>query len=200
MENLNGNDLKILDELIEKAGINVRDFKRYRFNDLKKMRNLFIAIFKKVDKTFSEYKHLPEYEEVIEWLNDNKGKGLLLTGNVGRGKSVILNGIIPVIFNGVHKKILKPLSARNLDDVKKNKLWAYCIDDIGTDEIINDYGSKIDPVEFLISDAEDHAKLLIMSSNLTRDMIKERYGLRTLDRINRLCKVIPFTGKSMRKL
>ncbi len=42
---------------------------------------------------------LPEYDAVAGWLSDNGGKGLLLQGNIGRGKSLLLKYILPLILN-----------------------------------------------------------------------------------------------------
>ena len=42
---------------------------------------------------------LPEYDIIVEWLTDNKGRGLLAYGNVGRGKTIILGKVIPTIIH-----------------------------------------------------------------------------------------------------
>ena len=73
------------------------------------------------------------------------------------------------------------------------------IDEMGKDSIINDYGTKSDPVEAAIDHCEDRIKMLLMSSNLTAEQIQKRYGNRTLNRIKRLCKVVVFKGESFRK-
>ena len=44
----------------------------------------------------------PEYEEVAEWLTDNKGRGLWLCGECGRGKTLRGAMILPVLFNFFH--------------------------------------------------------------------------------------------------
>ena len=41
---------------------------------------------------------LPEYDEVAEWLADNQGKGLMLIGDCGRGKTIITQQIMPLLF------------------------------------------------------------------------------------------------------
>ena len=41
---------------------------------------------------------LPEYDEISDWLHDNKGKGLLCIGDSGRGKTFITNKIISPIL------------------------------------------------------------------------------------------------------
>lgn len=187
--------MNTIDEIIEMQGIAVREFKVYKY-DLNVVEVIFPEVFEKVDKTFVDYIHLPEYDKIIKWLSNTKGKGLFMTGSYGRGKSVILTGVIPVLFRALYDKIIIPVSAKEL---KKDIQWCVCIDDIGQEEIINDWGTKIDAVEYAISHCEDKAKLLIMTSNLNSAQLEERYGGRILDRIKRLCMVVEFKGKSLRK-
>ena len=39
-----------------------------------------------------------DYDQVAQWLTDNKGKGLMLIGDCGRGKSMITTEILPDLF------------------------------------------------------------------------------------------------------
>ena len=192
--------MRTLQDTLENAThIKVRDYKRYSFGNIEECTALFCEAFRLVDKTFTKYKHLPEYDEVIKWLSDTEGKGLFLIGNCGRGKSVILTGVIPLIFNAKKGKILKPIPARKLHTITEYKTPFIVVDDIGTEEIVNDYGTKIDAVENAIFEAEDDLKLLLLTSNLDASSIKERYGDRIYDRIRRLCKVVFMKGDSLRK-
>ena len=192
--------MRTLEETLRHAShIKVRGYKRYSFGTFDECKALFKEAFMLVDKTITEYKHLPEYDEVISWLSDSKGKGLFLIGNCGRGKSVILTGVLPLIFNATKGKILKPIASRKLHQVTEYKSPFIVIDDIGTEEIVNDYGTKIDAVENAIFEAEDDLKMLLLTSNLDASSIKERYGERIYDRIKRLCKVVFMKGDSLRK-
>lgn len=183
-----------LSEILLQTDIKVREYKNYSIDgDVKKV---FIEAFRLVDKTITNYEHLPEYDEVIEWLKDSKGKGIFLTGNVGRGKSIIVNGVIPLLFRVFHNRILHPYPARDLHN--KQIGWAACIDDLGQDMVVNDYGTKIYAIDNVICDCEDNLKLLIMSSNLNKQQLVDKYGVRIEDRINRLCKLVIFKGKSFR--
>jgi DNA replication protein DnaC len=192
--------MRTLEETLKNAThIKVRDYKRYSFGNIEECTALFCEAFRLVDKTFTKYNHLPEYDEVIKWLSDTEGKGLFLLGNCGRGKSIIITGVLPLIFNAKIGKILKPIAARKLHTVTEYKSPFIVIDDIGTEEIINDYGTKIDAVESAIFEAEDDLKMLLLTSNLDASSIKERYGERIYDRIKRLCKVVFMKGESLRK-
>tara|TARA_R110002167_G_scaffold73711_2_gene206457 strand:+ start:1923 stop:2501 length:579 start_codon:yes stop_codon:yes gene_type:complete len=192
--------MRTLEETLKNAThIKVRDYKRYSFGNIEECTALFCEAFRLVDKTFTKYNHLPEYDEVIKWMSDTEGKGLFLLGNCGRGKSIIITGVLPLIFNAKIGKILKPIPARKLHTVIEYKSPFIVIDDIGTEEIINDYGTKIDAVENAIFEAEDDLKLLLLTSNLDASAIKQRYGDRIYDRIRRLCKVVFMRGDSLRK-
>lgn len=186
-----------LKELLEKAKyVKVREAKRYKLGTYEECEEMFKEAFLLVDKTVVNFEMLPEYREVILWMSDTKGKGLLMTGSNGRGKSTILTGVLPLIFlaSGF---ILKPSSAQDLST--SNLPWAVAIDEMGQDSIKNDYGTKVDAVEYAISHCEDHMKLLILTSNLTEKQIIARYGIRVMDRIHRLCVIVNFKGQSYRK-
>ena len=73
------------------------------------------------------------------------------------------------------------------------------IDDFGTESITSVYGEKRDIFSDIVDLAEQEKKLLVVSTNLTQDEIKERYGVRTLDRLHAITKGICLTGESMRK-
>jgi DNA replication protein DnaC len=73
-----------------------------------------VKAFKYYDKTIVEYKHLSAYDEIIDWMVDTKGKGLILMGECGLGKSTILKSVIPAIFNTIKNKVLRCVPAKEL--------------------------------------------------------------------------------------
>ena len=76
--------MRTLKETLNNAThIKVRDYQRYSFGSFDECKKLFKEAFMLVDKTIAEYKHLDEYNHVISWLSDTKGKGLFLIGNCG---------------------------------------------------------------------------------------------------------------------
>lgn len=189
--------MKTLSDILNESRIKVREYEAFEIKDKNHLKKSFIEAFKLVDKTFKEYKHLPEYDQIIEWIGNTEGKGLFMTGSFGRGKSTILTGVIPLLFRAYYNKALQPIPAR---DLHKSEIgWAVVIDDIGQEEIINDYGTKVDSVEYAISHCEDNMKLLIMTANLDSKQLESRYGGRILDRVTRLCKIVEFKGNSLRK-
>jgi DNA replication protein DnaC len=190
--------MRNLKECLAESGIIVREPKVFSFGTYEECKSMFVESFKMVDKTIKNFEYLDEYDSVVKWMVNTDGKGLLMAGSCGRGKSVILNGVLPLLFRARFNKVLRPVAARNLHEIKEYPVFIV-VDDIGQDEIVNNYGTKVDAVEDFISEAEDKMKLLLLTSNLTGKQIRDRYGERIYDRINRLCNVVVFTGKSKRK-
>jgi len=172
-------------------------YNRYKLGAREEIKEMFIKSFEYYDRTVEKYKHLPAYDEIIDWMVDTKGRGLMLMGECGLGKSTILNFVIPAIFRTRTNKILRSVPAKELGAVDRNKAPFIIIDDLGTESIKNDYGTKIDAVADAISYAEDSSKTLLITTNLTPLALKERYDERTLDRL-RKCKVVIIKGKSFR--
>lgn len=143
---------------------------------------------------------LPEYDDVIKWLENSDGKSLFLYGNCGRGKSLIARHIIPAAFYEYYNKIITVTDAitfaKNIDDIINRKF--ICVDDIGTEDFTNEYGSKRMAFSELMDQSEKYQKILIITTNLNSEQIREKYGDRTLDRIKSTCKRVCFQGKSFR--
>lgn len=141
------------------------------------------------------------YRPIVDWMTDNKGKGLLMFGGCGLGKSVIGMYILPILIKDVHKKVVNIFSAQELnkkiDEILK--LHIVYVDDIGTEDNLNSYGNKRVPFAELCDAAEKKGKLLILTTNLSIDELTQRYGDRVVDRLIATTKAVPFTGDSLRK-
>ena len=173
-------------------------YNRYKLGSKEELKEMFIKAFKYYDRTIDKYEHLSSYDEIIDWLEDTRGRGLMLMGECGLGKSTILNYVIPAIFRTKTNKVLRSIPAKELAAVERNVAPFIIIDDLGTESIKNDYGTKIDAVADAISYAEDSSKTLLITTYLSPNSLKERYDERTLDRL-RKCKVVIIKGKSFRK-
>lgn len=181
-------------------GINiVREPIRYSFGDKKQCREIFEKLFIASDKTVRQFQFLPEYENIIGWMIDTKGTGLCLVGDCGRGKSIILTGVIPTLFY-MRGKIMKPYQAFDIP-TKINEIvnyWSLVIDEVGSEIKCSAWGEKYEGFSRIMDNAEAKLKPLFISTNLTKDQIISRYGVRTWERINRLCSVVKFNGESLR--
>jgi DNA replication protein DnaC len=152
--------------------------------------NLFVPNFKWID----------EYSQVVDWLSDNQGKGLCMYGSCGRGKTVLAKYVLPAMLLKECSKVLKYSDIQdlrdNFNDIISKKL--ICIDDIGTEELIINFGNKLDPFCEIIDIVEKKEKLIVFTSNLTAEKKVERYGVRVLDRIKSTTKRVLFKGESFR--
>lgn len=146
-------------------------------------------------------KWLNEYNQLAEWLNDNKGKGLLLFGNCGRGKTLFAAKILPVLVNWKYRKVLNIFNSqtmnKSLDQILKGN-FLRVLDDVGIEEALNCYGNKRMAFSEIVDDYERKGGLLIVTTNLTLSEIAAKYGARTLDRLRGTTKCIQFSGESLR--
>ena len=86
----------------------------------------------------------------------------------------------------------------NIDEILRRKFIS--LDDIGVEVDRIDYGTRRNVVVEAINKAQDNPDtMLIMSSNLSGDAIRERYGDRIYDRVKYLCHRVAFNGQSFRK-
>lgn len=141
------------------------------------------------------------YRPVVDWMTNNKGKGLLMFGGCGLGKSIIGMYILPLLIKDVHHKVVNIFTAielnQKIDEILK--LHIIYIDDIGTEDNLNSYGNKRMPFAELCDAAEKKGKLLILSTNLSIEELTARYGDRVVDRLISTVKAVPFIGDSLRK-
>ena len=178
----------------------VRECERFSFGGRNECEEIFMEALRCVDRT-SEMRKLPEYDAVIDWMTDTRGQGLLLTGACGRGKSSILCGVLPLLFAHFFNKVVRPVCAEQipekLDEVLASRF--VCIDDFGTECAIARGGERFEGLNRIINDAESRLKPVFLSTNLNGRQVLDRYGIRTVERITRLCKVVLFSGESLRR-
>ena len=143
-----------------------------------------------------------DYEPIAAWLSDNKGKGLLMSGSCGTGKTLIGSRIIPLLLYHYCNKLMVfqyPAQEINckVDEILRQKI--IYIDDVGKENMLNSYGNKRWIFPEIVDEAERRGKMLILSTNLDAEHLAEKYDDRTMDRLRSLTRLAPFTGKSLRK-
>lgn len=143
-----------------------------------------------------------DYEPVAAWLSDNKGKGLLMSGSCGTGKTLIGSRIIPLLlYRYCNKLMVFQYSAREInckvDEILRQRV--VYIDDVGKENMLNSYGNRRWVFPEIVDEAERRGKMLILSTNLDAEHLAEKYDDRTMDRLRALTRLVPFTGKSLRK-
>lgn len=142
-----------------------------------------------------------DYDKIAQWLTDNKGKGLMLVGGCGVGKTLIGMRIIPLLLNHYYRKIITICTANELNKSPDDFIRSHIIyiDDVGTEDVSNIYGNKRVPFAELVDLAERDGKLLMFSTNLDDEHLKAKYGDRVVDRLHAIVKKVTIKGKSNRK-
>lgn len=158
----------------------------------------------------------------LELEKPSLNKGILLTGNVGNGKTTLMK-----LFSKNQRQVFYIRSAKQIaddfqaggdeviqeykykvinpaDDVNSfyHKFSGLCIDDIGTEDIKNHYGNKKNVVGDLIEDRyaqQNTGVFLHGTTNLSADQIGNFYGARVKSRMREIFNFIELTGNDRRK-
>lgn len=176
----------------------VKKSTHFSFGTIPECKQILKDALKEVDPEQS-FVWLPFYNEVAEYLSDNKGKGLGLIGHCGLGKSNIICHVIPLIFKRYKRKRIVPVYAKQY----RGELQSiYCFDELTKESLVqvNKYEPNQLAFHVAINDVEINKKLLFFTMNSTTKgtEIESKYGTDTYDRVRSNCKIIHFIGKSLR--
>lgn len=199
----------------ESKSLFVRQPRSISWGDREYCETLFVQIFRSVDLSVERYEHLPEYEQIVDWMHNTGGKGLLMMGDCGRGKSIIATCVIPVLLKmqskggyAVHAEDFdKPYpfatstegcdpKAKNIDYLAHTSFPI--IDELGVEPRCNNFGERFEGFNRIINNAERYLKPVFITTNLTKLELLDRYGERTIDRLMHLCRIVEFKGDSLR--
>ncbi len=167
---------------------------------------------------------LQNIRDVASWLcNKEKRPGLLLYGNVGTGKTTLLNAIVAVInrciererdednrfkptvdgYNVVSVVKAKRIISESTDPQGKYNIMLattiLAIDELGVEPTESKiYGNVSEPLIDLLCERYDRQRITIISTNMGAQEIAERYGRRVADRFAEMFATVPFTAESYR--
>ena len=188
------NDYKRAFEVLEKNGYVFEKSLCYQMPNLS---NHLPAISRQVGLEIKETKLI---QDVLKFLENTNGKHLCLLGTCGTGKTLLATKIIPIIFCANFQKIFKVIKACDLNDrLQEAKSYPFVvIDDFGTESTAVNFGNKVEAFNEVIDSVEGRKCFFVVTSNLDANQIKQKYGVRTYDRLRGLFKVIQVNEKSMR--
>jgi DNA replication protein DnaC len=148
------------------------------------------------------------FDWIIGSVDITLNKGLLLRGDVGTGKSSILKAIktlISKLYDGIFILYLTSdqithVYKLNGDEFEKrinqiNTCKILFIDDIGYEALrIFEHS----PIAEVIRERYDKKRVTCITTNMSVKELAERYGNSFEDKINEMCFIVQFNGKSKR--
>jgi len=173
-------DFTGIEKNLAQHGINVGSKMYFKLQNAKE--TLFAAMKYFVGDSFV---WINEYEKVAGWLADNKGRGLMLYGVNGNGKTVLIQKAIPAIFLKYYNIVISCYNSYNLNANASEALRKrfLSIDDFGTEEVGVSFGNKQWVLPDILDNAEKKGNIVLLSTNFTKEQILEKYGARTAERI-----------------
>lgn len=154
----------------------------------------------------------PILERIAKWMTvDVNRPWLVLSGSPGTGKSTALRAIRDTLRDyGVTAKMFNSsdfpvLFLDNVELTERQILGGdWCrvllLDDVGVEQTeIKEYGNVIQPFIKVVEERYNRYLPLVISTNLDGAAIKERYGIRTIDRFREMSVGIKYDGQNYRK-
>lgn len=188
-----------IDSIIKSIPVAIDEREELRLKlecSFEKMKELFCAYMRSY---IVDFRYITDYDNFVDYMIDNKGRGLVICGQYGLGKSIFLNKVYPQFLHDFFGKSIKSriYSAYSMNNNIANILQQKfaIIDDIGAEGKYVFYGNEVEGFSMLIDNSEKKNTLLYASSNLTIAEIKSRYGDRTFDRLKKVCSYISMTNK-----
>lgn len=152
-------------------------------------------------------------------------KGLLITGNIGTGKTLSMKimrgifknfGIINTRYivreyfaEKVPTKIIdkygrESFKKNNNGHLDKGQPFVWCFDDFGLENVnVKNFGNEQNIMEEIFLDRydmfNDFGMKTYATTNLTSQMIEDNYGKRVRDRLKECMNYVTLTGESKRK-
>ena len=135
----------------------------------------------------------------------NLNRGIMLSGNVGTGKTMIVNSFISIIqqlsvklVTSMHSKKIAPfLKEKGEDYLNYRPLF---IDDLGKEtKIVNDYGTVKNTIPDLFAIRYDTGAWTFATNNYSFETLREFYGETIVDRFKEMFNNLQLIGDSRRK-
>lgn len=182
-------------------------------------RVLLQAYRRLVEKREMEFMDLPEakltttIKSVVGWMHRPKFRStLFLQGTVGSGKTTILEAVrslystigVSTVFctaGDIEDQFQRHCFGERNDYDWYKKVGYLFIDDLGTESVqFKHFGTDHTPIQDLLAFRYKYQLTTIITTNLPKSEIWDRYGERIDDRFDEMCSIIKFSGPSYRKM
>jgi len=133
--------------------------------------------------------------------------GIILNGKYGCGKSVMMSAFCRVLNDLAYDKsdrITEVHSIELAENIRANGVTPYArqpllIQDLGKEaEVMNDFGTKINPISNLLAVRSEYGALTFGSTNMTEESFGVKYKEFIKERITEHVNLIQLTGNSRR--
>tara|TARA_R110000744_G_C19042434_1_gene526826 strand:- start:55 stop:519 length:465 start_codon:yes stop_codon:yes gene_type:complete len=138
-----------------------------------------------------------------------KGNSTIITGKPGVGKTTIIRK--PRMVSA--SQLAQEFQLHGIEAVKslinaqiEYQAMTVIIDDLGIEEDVKHYGNGLDPIAHVVQriydvnqTAEQEIKLLI-TTNLNKDDLIKRYGIRVIERLWEMCDRIVLEDTNLREV
>lgn len=150
---------------------------------------------------------------IVEYYKHFRDKGIILMGTVGTGKTTIMKVIAHRTrqFGVVScKDVVQDFNIEGFAAIEKYGNQSYlmngteripivrCFDDLGHEETSMHFGNRVDVMAQIIEQRYARGLITHFTTNLTIDLIDDKYGDRVGSRIREMCIPILLNGKDRR--
>lgn len=131
-------------------------------------------------------------------------KGILLMGNVGTGKTLLMDAFISAYNDLNYHKAKSMLSTDYIAKMRNNEPLKFGVGPVFLDDIgkgadhIKVFGSDVCPVTEFITSRYYESSLTFATGNYRISSYEERYGAHTADRMKEMFNIVVLEGSSRR--